>query len=279
MFVSFWRYTLATRLQERRLPAARASLTKKFQSLRGKAARRLRVTGERRRRSRSTSCMPSPAARAGDRTLAVAVDREGERLGRRRRGWRRCRRSRSTHVGIVAAVHQADAPAGEDARRRVDVLLGVVADAEREQLHDLAAEVLLRPLPRVLPSVEPDEHRRILAPPRSSRSRKLPSAYWRNSSIWPCGPGSSPDFSAIIFVACSAADGAGDLAVGRGEVVVPEQRHLLLQRALRVDHPEQPSLPRVLDVRVRRELTARRDADVGVLSDLPVHVVGLRARS
>src|SRR5688572_28315265 len=33
------------------------------------------------------------------------------------------------------------------------------------------------------------------------------------------------------------------LAVGGGEVVVPEQRHLLLQRPAGVHHPEQPALP------------------------------------
>jgi hypothetical protein len=32
---------------------------------------------------------------------------------------------------------------------------------------------------------------------------------------------------------------------------VPEQRHLLFERALRVDHAEQPALARVVDQRVR----------------------------
>jgi hypothetical protein len=76
--------------------------------------------------------------------------------------------------------------------------------------------------------------------------------------------------------ALDGAEGAGHLAVRRGEVVVPEKRHLLLERALRVDHPEQPPLPRVLDARVRGEpARARGDVDVIRPPDLAVHVVGL----
>src|SRR5262249_14938678 len=44
-----------------------------------------------------------------------------------------------------------------------------------------------------------------------------------------------------------------ELAVGGGEVVVPEQRHLFLQRAPRMNHAKQPALARVLDVDVRRK--------------------------
>jgi hypothetical protein len=42
-------------------------------------------------------------------------------------------------------------------------------------------------------------------------------------------------------------------------VVVPEQRHLLLQRTIAVDHAEQPALPCIVDVRSRRERPARGD--------------------
>ena len=48
------------------------------------------------------------------------------------------------------------------------------------------------------------------------------------------------------------AERAGDLAVGGGEVVVPEERHLLLERALGMDHAKQPALPGVFDDDVRR---------------------------
>ena len=64
---------------------------------------------------------------------------------------------------MVLARSPIDLPveAGEHARRGVDVLLGVVADAEAEQLHDLAAEVFLRPRARVQLAVEPVDHRGI----------------------------------------------------------------------------------------------------------------------
>jgi hypothetical protein len=50
-----------------------------------------------------------------------------------------------------------------------------------------------------------------------------------------------------------AADGVRNLAVGRSEVLMPEQRHLLLQGAPRVQHAEQPPLTRVVDGRRRRK--------------------------
>ncbi len=55
-----------------------------------------------------------------------------------------------------------EAPAGERTRRFLDVLLGVVALAEREELHDLAREILVRLALAVLRAVEVDEHRRVL---------------------------------------------------------------------------------------------------------------------
>ena len=64
-------------------------------------------------------------------------------------------------IGEEAASGVAQVPASEDPRRRVHVLLRVVADPPGEQLHDLAREVLLRPGTDVQPAVEPYEHRRI----------------------------------------------------------------------------------------------------------------------
>jgi hypothetical protein len=46
-----------------------------------------------------------------------------------------------------------------------------------------------------------------------------------------------------------------ELGIRGGEVVVPEERHLLLQRPVAVHHSEQPPLPRVGDARARREGT------------------------
>ena len=64
------------------------------------------------------------------------------------------------------------------------------------------------------------------------------------------------------------------LAVGRGEVVVPEQRHLLLQRAPAVDHAEDPALACILDVDVgREEVFGGNERMVGA-SDALIDVVG-----
>ena len=57
------------------------------------------------------------------------------------------------------------------------------------------------------------------------------------------------------------------------EVVVPEQGHLFLQRALCVNHPEQPALTRVGDVRRREKLPSRGDRYVSWLADVVVNDV------
>jgi hypothetical protein len=74
--------------------------------------------------------------------------------------------------------------------------------------------------------------------------------------------------------AVRGAEPARDLAVSGGEVVVPEERHLLLERPRAVDHAEDPPLPRVGDDGRRRELTARRHAHEARLPDIRVDVVG-----
>src|SRR5262249_48651595 len=50
------------------------------------------------------------------------------------------------------------APAGESAGRFADVLLGVVADTEAKQLHQLAGVVLVRLALHVAIRIEPEEH-------------------------------------------------------------------------------------------------------------------------
>ena len=59
-------------------------------------------------------------------------------------------------------------------------------------------------------------------------------------------------------------------------MVVPEERHLLLQRTLAVHHPEQPPLPGVVDVASRLESACGSGghADVARRPDLCVDVVG-----
>ena len=53
------------------------------------------------------------------------------------------------------------APSGKGAGGFANVLLGIVADAHGEQLHELATEILVRAAFQVLPGVEKDQHRRI----------------------------------------------------------------------------------------------------------------------
>ncbi len=69
---------------------------------------------------------------------------------------------------------------------------------------------------------------------------------------------------------------AVDLRVGGGEMVVPEERHLLLQRALRVHHPEQPALAGVENVVrwLEAAAAASRHADISRPADERIHIVG-----
>ena len=170
--------------------------------------------------------------------------------------------------GSSRGADRSQVPAGEHARRRVDVRFLDVRDAEREQLHHLAREVLLRLGLGVQPSVEPHEHRRILGdgdqqvaeiPQREFPEQLELSLHAARRFTGLAGHHRARDPVAI---------GVVDLAVGRGEVVVPEERHLLLERPPRMDHPEQPPLPGVRDVGAGQELAARGDADVTGLADL-----------
>src|SRR5882672_11263075 len=72
----------------------------------------------------------------------------------------------------IGVVEPRDRPAGQDAGKRLDVLLGIAAiDAERVQLEDLASEILVEPLvaalaerrarPDRLDVVEIEAHRRM----------------------------------------------------------------------------------------------------------------------
>src|SRR4029077_14363212 len=64
-------------------------------------------------------------------------------------------------VGEITAV-AIEAPAGESARRLLDVVLGVMPLPESEELHHLAREILVGRLPAAAGVVEVDEHRRVL---------------------------------------------------------------------------------------------------------------------
>ena len=178
-------------------------------------------------------------------------------------------------IRIVPAGDEPEVPAGEHARRGIHVLLVVVADAEREQLHDLAAEVLLRALTRVHASVEPDQHRRVLRDFNQELGEAAERVLAKELQLT-LGPGKLAGDIGHHLRALHGADRAVDLAVRRREVVVPEQRHLFLQRSLRVHHSEQPTLPRVFDDGVRLEPAGTiEDRDVRGVSDPTVYVAGL----
>ena len=146
-------------------------------------------------------------------------------------------------------------PAGERPRALLDVGLGVVADPHREQLEDLAAVVLVDRLRVVLVVVQPVDHGRIAREVEQERAEVR---------------------EAVLAEHLDVADHRrGVLALGPagGEDVVPEQRHLLFERALRVDHPPDPApVPRrrVVDVGAQVRVVAGKDVLVQVRHPLGV---------
>ncbi len=206
----------------------------------------------------------------GDGAAAVRVDREGEVLGRV------VVPVGAELVAVVVGAARAEpgqVPAGEHARRRLDVVLDDVGDAEREQLHDLARVVLLRARGDVVAAVQPHQDRRVLRDgdqqvaevAEGVVAEQLELSLGAVAILGRLGGQHPRRLGAVV--------GAGDLRVGGGEVVVPEERHLLLEGALGVDHPEQPALAGVGDVEVRREGAAGGHADEAGLADLAVDVV------
>ena len=97
-------------------------------------------------------------------------------------------------------------------RRRFDVGLGVVADAEQEQLEQLAAEVLVRRVLAVVGVVEVAQHRRL------DRHRLGERPHVAEAAV------------AEQLVLLHHRPGVEHLAPLAAEVPVPEERHLLLDR-------------------------------------------------
>ena len=121
----------------------------------------------------------------------------------------------------LVALLGVDPPAGEDPRRVLDVVLGVGADADRVQLEQLAAEVLVGVLGGGVAVVEVDEHRRV----RHGGEQDV--------LVPPEGVGAQR-------VAVRATEQVAGLAVQRHvEVVLPELRHQLEHLAVGVDPPHQ----------------------------------------
>ena len=118
-----------------------------------------------------------------------------------------------------------EAPPREGVRRALDVLLGVVADAHREQFEQLTPIVLVRLVLVVLVVVEPEQHRRVHRQFQQDRAE--------------VGHANTPEHLKLAAVRPRMR------RLGRraGEDLVPEEAHLLLQRPLGIDHVEDP-LPR-----------------------------------
>ena len=150
-----------------------------------------------------------------------------------------------------------------------------MADAEGEELHDFAGEVLLRALAHVETSVEPDQHGRILRDCHEEIPEAAAQALFAKELDLALRAGQLAALEGHHLGRLQRADRTRDLGVGGGEVVVPEERHLLFERPLCVHHAEEPTLARVFDAGVGSEGSAGGDVDVVGLADLRIDVVGL----
>ena len=131
--------------------------------------------------------------------------------------------------GVLAGAHGhvigvAQGPAGERAGALLDVLLRVVADAHREQLDQLAPVVLVHRLHVVVVVVQEEQHRRV----RGERDQQVPEATERVA----------PEAVELVQQSSALAH------VHDGEETVEEQRHLLFQGVVAVDHADHPQLER-----------------------------------
>ena len=112
----------------------------------------------------------------------------------------------------------------------LDVVLGVVADAHREELQQLSAVVLVDGALVVLVVVQPDDHRRI---PRQL-DEDVPEVA---QPVAPEGVDLVEQRARLV-----------QLRIPGGEEAVPEERNLLLQRTPRADHPVEPVCGRPVQV-------------------------------
>jgi len=137
-------------------------------------------------------------------------------------------------VGVDFERKVVEVPTGERARALADVLLRVVADTHREQLHDLAREILVRRALDVVLRVEEIQHRGILR----DRDRQIAQVAGRV-------PLEQLDLLAHLAV-------VAHLVFVRREMPVPQQRHLLLERMRRLQHPVRPPIAQAPGLEHRR---------------------------
>ncbi len=172
-----------------------------------------------------------------------------------------------------ARARPGSVPSGKDPRAGVDVRFRERAHAHGEQLHQLACEVLLRLIAEVGSAIQPVEHRRILR----HGDKKIPEIA---EGVLAKQLELSLHAARILgrlrrehprrFFRARV---VGDLRVGCREMVVPEERHLLLQRPATVHQPEQPALTGIGDVRRGLEAAARGHAHVPCRTDEVIDVV------
>ena len=168
----------------------------------------------------------------GNRATTVTVDRKGERLGRQ--------------VVLILVVEElvvrrgirghpargiAEVPAGEHARGGIHVLLGVVADTEREQLHHFPSEVLLRTRTDVRPAIEPHDHGRVFRD-LDEQVSKIAEGVLSEKLDLALRSWQLAELERHHLGGLNGTHNPRHLAVGGREVVMPEQRHLFLQRTL-----------------------------------------------
>ena len=170
-------------------------------------------------------------------------------------------------VVLVFAHHEVEpilGPTGKGPRRLADVVLGVVADTHREHLEHLSTEVLVRVALQVLAVVEVDEHRRVFRHSEQEVSEAAEAVLLEQFDL----------HQELAVVA--------DLGVRSGEVAVPEERELLLERALADQHALSPpegdspclediaaqQVEEAIDDRLQRSVERRVDLDTHRLTEL-----------
>ena len=123
---------------------------------------------------------------------------------------------------IEAKLEHIVGPSGERTRGLADVVLGVIADAKREQLEQLAAEVLVRMVFDVLTVVQIHQHCGIF----EDAQKQITEV--------PAGVGTEH------FVLTVHHPRVPNLGATSREVAMPEQREFLFQRPLAEQHPASP---------------------------------------
>ena len=113
-------------------------------------------------------------------------------------------------------------PAGQDAGRLLDIVLGIGTDTEREELHQLAGQVLIGLAPGVIGRVQPDEQGRVAEHRPQERSERGPAERAQGLVL-------PPHQRHVV-----------DLAVAGGEVAMPQEREALRQRVRAEEHAVDP---------------------------------------